>query len=242
MNLGQQDPSNAKAITCVKVSKRFGFYFALKNVTFEVKPNSIFGILGPNGAGKTTLLKLLSGLLKPSNGTISIAGLDYEKDPSVIRRMLGVIIDQSFLYSELTIYENLNFYAHLFSRYEKSQIRADIERYLKLFNLDEWIDEPVRTLSTGMRRKVELVRTLIHKPQLILIDELFLGLDVKSIELLVHLIGDLKEKENVSFVLSTHNINLALELCDEIIVLKRGKINKSAKRDEYKQLNIESYF
>ena len=242
LEMGKMNSSTTELIECVKISKRFGFFFALKNISFEVKPNSIFGILGPNGAGKTTLLKLIAGLLKPSKGAIYVAGLNYDENPMDIKRILGVITDQSFLYEELTIYENLKFYENLFSKFQTSEIKADVERFTKLFNLDEWIDEPVRNLSTGMKRKVEFMRALIHKPQLILIDEVFLGLDVKSIDLLINLIQELKAKESVSFVISTHNIDLALKICDALIVLKRGKINKSVKRDEFQEINVESYF
>lgn len=229
-------------LSCKGISKSFGFFFALKNISFNLNSNSILGVLGANGAGKTTLIKILSGILRPNKGEISITGMPFDTTSSTIRKKLGVITDQSFLYDELTIYENLKFYENLFNIFDKDEIKKNIEHYTKLFNIYDWVDEPIRNLSTGMKRKVELIRAIIHDPQILMLDELFIGLDFKSTNILLDLIGELKDKNKISLVITTHNISLASKLCDELIILKRGKINKSLKKDEFEEINIESYY
>lgn len=234
--------SDKMVLSCKGISKSFGFFFALKNISFNLNSNSILGVLGANGAGKTTLIKILSGILRPNKGEISINGMPFDTNSGEIRKKLGIITDQSFLYDELTIYENLKFYENLFNIFDKDEIKKNIERYTKLFNIYDWVDEPIRNLSTGMKRKVELIRAIIHNPQILMLDELFTGLDFKSTNILLDLIEELKEKNKISLVITTHNISLASKLCDELIVLKRGKINKSLKKDEFEEFNIESYY
>jgi len=126
-------------INCFNVSKQFGFFFALKKISFKIKENTTFGILGPNGAGKTTLIKLLSGLLNPTDGDITINGLNYKNHPRRIKLNTGVITDKSFLYEDLTIYENLKFYDNLHYSFKKSKTKAKIDRYAELFSLVDWI-------------------------------------------------------------------------------------------------------
>ncbi len=242
MDSDRLNSSNKELIRCTKVSKSFGYFYAIKNISFSIKQNSIFGLLGANGAGKTTLIKILSGLLKPNEGEIIIAGMSFDKMPIEIRKTLGIMIDQSFLFEDLTIYENLKFYSNIFGHFNVKKINNQIEKFTKLFNLADWKDEHVRNLSTGMKRKVELIRALIHEPQILLIDELFSGLDFGAIDTILNLIRQLNGEENVTIFFSTHHIDLAVKICDEILVLKRGKINKLFKKGEIDQVEIKSFY
>jgi len=229
-------------IDCTNVSKQFGYFFALKRVSVKIRENLTVGIAGANGAGKTTLIKILSGLLSPSIGEVVIGGMNYTDHSDFLKQNIGIISDESFLYQELTIYENLKFYDNLHLNFNKKQIRAKIDRFARIFNLTDWIDEPVRNLSHGMKQKVELMRILIHHPSILFLDEPFTGLDVNATKILIDFLKELKKKENITIVLTTHNIDLLQQICDELIILKRGKLNSLISKENFDKIEIESYF
>jgi ABC-type multidrug transport system ATPase subunit len=229
-------------INCVNVSKQFGYFFALKNISFKTKENTIIGLAGANGAGKTTLIKILCGLITPTLGRITINGMDYENHSTIIKKNIGISTDESFLYEELTIFENLKFYDNLHQNFDKNNIKTKIEQFAKKFNLTEWINEPVENLSHGMKQKVELIRVFMHHPSILFLDEPFSGLDFNTTNLLIDSLHELRDKEKVSIILTTHNTEILTQICDEIIVLKKGKINKSFIKEEYKDIQLESYF
>ena len=229
-------------INCVNVSKQFGYFFALKNINFKVRENIILGIAGANGAGKTTLMKILCGLITPTLGRINIKNMNYEHHSNIIKKLIGISTDESFLYEELTIFENLKFYDNLHQNFDRNSIKTKIEQFAKKFNLTEWINEPVENLSHGMTQKVELIRVFMHQPSILFLDEPFSGLDYSTTKLLIDSLIELRSKENVSIILTTHKTEILTQICDEIIVLKRGKINKSLTKEEYKEIQIESYF
>jgi len=229
-------------LECDNVSKQYGFFFALNNISFNVKENSILGIVGANGAGKTTLIKILSGLSSPTSGKILINGMSYKENYGNMKQLIGMISSKSFLYEELSIFENLKFYSKLYSVYEKSEIKEKIEQYATKFNLSDWIYEPISYLSTGMKQKVEIIRILIHNPSVLLLDEPFSGLDFNSINLLIKMLNDLKVNENLTIVLATHKIEVIQQISDAILILKRGKINKYVPSTEMHKIKIESYF
>jgi len=234
--------SNRILLECDNVSKQYGFFYALNNISFDVKENTILGIVGANGAGKTTLIKILSGLSSPTSGKILINGMNYKENKSNIKRLIGTISSKSFLYEELSIYENLKFYSKLYSVYEKHKIKEKIEQYADIFNLSDWIYEPISYLSTGMKQKVEIIRILIHNPSILLLDEPFSGLDFNSINLLIKMLNNLREKENLTVILTSHRIEVIQRISDAILILKRGKINKFIPRNEIHKIKIESYF
>lgn len=242
MDSDRLNDSSKELIRCTNISKSFGYFYALKNISFSIKQNTTFGLLGANGAGKTTLIKILSGLLKANEGEIIVTGLNFSTNPYEIRKNLGVMIDQSFLFEDLTISENLKFYSNIFGHFDTKKINDRIEIFTKLFNLADWRDERVRNLSTGMKRKVELIRALIHEPQILFIDELFSGLDFGSIDAVLKLIKHLKDEQKVTIVLSTHHIDLAVKICDEILVLRKGKMSKFLKKPEIDQNNIKLFY
>jgi len=234
--------NNKEIIKCINVSKQFGYFFALKKVSFSIRESSIFGIAGANGAGKTTLIKILSGILSPTIGKIVIDGMNYEDHSKNIKENIGITSDESFLYEELTIFENLKFYANLHLNFEKDNITTKINQFAKRFNLADWIDEPVRNLSHGMKQKVELMRTLMHHPSILLLDEPFTGLDYNTTKMLINFFKELQKKENITIIITTHKIDVFQQICDELIILKRGKVNKTFTIEDYPEIEIESYF
>ncbi|MFX1489549.1 MAG: ABC transporter ATP-binding protein [Promethearchaeota archaeon] len=229
-----------KIINCTNLSKKFGYFFALKNISFDVRKHTIFGIAGANGAGKTTLIKILSGLLRPTFGKIEIDKLNYNDHSNIIKQNIGIITDESFLFEELTIFENLKYYSNLHFNFNKNDIKINIERLCDKFNLIDWINEPVGVLSHGMKQKVELIRVLIHNPSIIFLDEPFSGLDYKSTNMLIEFLKELRNKVTVSIILTTHNTDVLKEISDEVLILKKGKISKFARIEE--NIEIESYF
>jgi len=234
--------SNKNIINCNTVSKQFGYFFALKKVSFSVRQHTIFGIAGANGAGKTTLVKILSGLLRPTLGNIEIDEMNYDDHSNIIRQNIGITTDESFLYEELTIFENLKFYDNLHLNFEKNNIKNKIEHFAKKFNLTDWINESVGILSHGMKQKVELIRALIHQPSLLFLDEPFSGLDYNTTNMLINFFKELKEQKNVSIILTTHKIDVFQKICDDLIILEKGKIVKSISKEDFDEFEIESYF
>jgi len=233
---------NAVLLECDNISKQYGFFFALNKISFHLDESSILGVIGANGAGKTTLIRILSGLTSPTSGKMVIKGKNYKTDDKFLKKIIGTIANKSFLYEELTIYENLKFYSKLYSVYDKHTFKEKIEHYAEQFNLSDWIFEPISNLSTGMKQKVEIIRILIHNPSILLLDEPFSGLDFNTIKLLIKILTELKLKENLTIIIATHNIEVVQEISDAILILKNGKISKFAPKNEIDKNKIESYF
>ncbi len=236
--------TNKELIKCNNISKQFGYFFALKKISFNIREHIIFGIAGANGAGKTTLIKILSGMLNPTFGKILIGGLDYDNHSIEIKQNIGITSDESFLYEELTIFENLKFYSNIHLNFEKKDIQTKIEQFTKKFNLSDWTHEPVSNLSHGMKQKVEIIRTLMHQPSILFLDEPFSGLDYNTTKMFINFLKELKINEKITIILTTHRIGVFQQICDEIIILKKGKINKMITKEDtdFQDIEIESYF
>ena len=233
---------NPILLECDNISKQYGFFFALNKISFQLNESSILGVIGANGAGKTTLIRILSGLTSPTAGKIVIKGKNYKTNIKSIKQIIGTITNKSFLYEELTIYENLKFFSKLYSIYDKSTFKDKIDYYAKKFNLSNWIFEPISNLSTGMKQKVEIIRILIQNPSILLLDEPFSGLDFNTIKLLIKILRELKEKEKLTIVIATHKIEVVKEISDTILILKRGKISNIVSKKEIDRSKIESFF
>lgn len=208
-------------IEALNITKTFGPFRALDDVTFTV-PDGQWGVLyGPNGAGKTTLMKILATLMRPTGGTARLMGLEAAKEPEVIRRQTGLIGHQTHLYEDLTAWENLAFTAALYGVGQKSE---RIERALKQVELIDWRDAPVRILSNGMKKRLSLARVIIIEPRLLLLDEPYAGLDARSREILTSHLVFFKEGGG-TVLLSTHFPQaLGTAPVDRLFVLNRGRI------------------
>ncbi len=199
------------------LSKSFGDVKAVDNLNLCIKGGEFFCLLGPNGAGKTTTLKLITGLLKPTSGKITIEGYDINKEPIQAKRLLGYIPDIPFLYDKLTPAEFLNFIKDL---YGADNVGNSL---LSLFEMENYKDILLEELSHGMRQRICFCAMLLHNPSCIVIDEPMVGLDPKSAHLAKRVLKE-RSKMGASIILSTHQLSLAEELADRVGIIHRGKL------------------
>jgi ABC-2 type transport system ATP-binding protein len=211
--------------TIIEVSDLTKFYRnfqAVNNISFEVKRGEIFGLLGPNGAGKTTTIKMLTGLIQPTKGTATIQGKDIQTQIVEIKKTIGVVTEDSNLYDELSVSDNLRFVGQLYNVPRSDRDRR-IEELLKKFDLESKREAKFATLSKGMKRKVNIAAALIHSPQIVFLDEPTTGLDVLSARILRSMIKELTAL-GVTIFLTTHYIEEAEQLCNRVAILVNGQI------------------
>jgi len=214
-------PNDTLAVELREVSKSYGYVQALKSVSLSIKAGEFSALSGHNGAGKTTLLRIIATHITPSSGTVKLFGNDAFKDGAgEIRNRIGFVTHASFLYDELTIKENLLFYAKLFS----VKGEEDFIETIEFLGLKRWYNVPVKQLSHGLRKRADIVRALLHNPDLILLDEPFSGLDTTTCDLLVSYFKGRHEENGKTLILSSHSIEWAKRICDKRITLAKGKI------------------
>jgi ABC-2 type transport system ATP-binding protein len=204
------------------LTHRYGDRVALSNVSFEVKKGEIFGLLGPNGGGKSTLFRILSTMMVPASGTAVIAGHDVERDPAAVRRSVGVVFQTQSLDKALTVEENLRAQGHLHGL-SGADLGERMERAMERLGLADRRKDPVETLSGGLRRRVEIAKALLHRPQVLLMDEASSGLDPAARRDLSRHVENLRENEGVTILLTTHILEEAGR-CDRLILLHQGSI------------------
>jgi len=212
----------SKVIEVKNLTRDYGDLRAVDNISFGVEEGEIFGFLGPNGAGKTTTIKMLCGLLKPTSGIAKITGLEVAKNPMEIRKQIGLVFQTSSLDDKLTGRENLSFHSRLYNverNIEKERIIELSERV----GLSDRLDDRVDNYSGGMKRRLELIRGLIHHPRVLFLDEPTLGLDPQTRSYIWDYIQDLKNKEEISIFLTTHYMD-EVELAGRAAVIDEGEI------------------
>jgi ABC-2 type transport system ATP-binding protein len=203
--------------------KRYGDLSAVNGISFTVRPGEIFAFLGPNGAGKTTTIKMLTTLLKPTSGSITIDGLDPTRDSIGVRRRFGIVFQDPSLDNELTALENLELHAALYA-VPRAGRDDRIEQLLKLFELWERREALVKEFSGGMRRRLEIARGLLHTPKILFLDEPTLGLDPQTRKQLWTLVRSLNEQERVTVFLTTHYMDEAERVAQRIAIIDHGRI------------------
>ncbi len=208
------------AVQAQALSKLYGDFAALQGVNFEVAEGEFLGLLGRNGAGKSTLLKLLALLTQPSSGTLRLGGLDPRLEPVLLRRRIGFLGHNTFLYDELTAQENLLFYGSL---YGLADLRRLCSQMLELVGLTPFAGELVRNFSRGMRQRLAIGRLFLHQPALLLLDEPFTGLDDRAATLLEGLLQQ-AQQQGKTVVLCTHQLEQALQFAQRLLILDKGKI------------------
>lgn len=218
-------------IVADNVSKQFGNYMAVKNISFHLEKGHILGLIGANGSGKTTLIRMISTILSPTSGEIRVNGMSTIKNPEEIREQMGVLLGGDvILYSHLTAEENIEYFG-LLQGMEKKLIHKRINELVELLNMQDFIKRRTVGFSRGMKQKVAFARTMIHNPKIILLDEPSTGLDVCMIEDVQNYINVCR-KNGCTIVLSSHNMDELNRLCDDMLILKTGsQIEYSSKED-----------
>ncbi len=202
------------------VSRRYGWRWALKELNLSVSPGETLALLGKNGSGKTTLLKTLAGLLKPTEGAVRLSGQPLSREA---RGRIGLLSHEPMLYEGLTIRENLEYFARLFG-VERKAMMTRVELLAGTLEMEERLDEPVRVLSQGLRQRAAFMRTLLHTPEVVLLDEPFSGLDTKAVERLESVIELMRDLRDYIVVFTTHDVAKAFEVAERIAVLAGGRL------------------
>ena len=209
-------------IECTSLTKNFGKFTAVDQVSFVVSDGEVFGLLGPNGAGKTTTMRLLSTVLKPTSGTATVAGFDLMREPQKVRASIGVLPEDSGLYDRLTPREHLLYYGKLHGM-PADLLRKRTDELLGIMELGDRANTKVGDFSKGMKQKVALLRAFVHNPPVLLLDEPTAGLDVMSARS-IHAFVDRFRKEGKAILISTHNMTEAQKLCDRVAIIDHGRI------------------
>ncbi|HXN10298.1 MAG TPA: ATP-binding cassette domain-containing protein [Steroidobacteraceae bacterium] len=220
-------------ISASGLSRRFGSFVAVDDISFDVARGEIFAFLGPNGAGKTTTIRMLTTLLQPSSGRIELDGLDVVREPTAARRRFGIVFQDPSLDFELTARENMVIHAVLYHVPADERARR-IEHLLKVFDLWDRRDDVVKRYSGGMRRRLEIARCLLHTPAVIFLDEPTLGLDPQTRNQLWTHVRALNEQEHVTVFLTTHYMDEAERVAGRIAIIDHGRIVAQGSPQELK--------
>jgi len=232
-------------ITAKDLTKVFpGGFVAVDHVSFEVKDGELFGLLGPNGAGKSTLIRMLTTLLRPTEGDAFVGGHSVRTEPDKVRLLIGVVSDKLIVYDRLTARENLRFFGELYGLGGK-KLENRIDELLEEVNLSRFADKMVGTFSTGMKQRLNLVRALLHNPKVLFLDEPTLGLDPQTVRFIKDLILQLHES-GITMILTTHEMDLAEKLSERLAIVDHGKILAIGPPKELEEKNgaedLESLF
>lgn len=204
------------------LTKNYGGQVAVKGLTLSVKPGEVFGFLGPNGAGKSTTIRMLSGLLRPTSGIGKVAGYDVAEEPVEMKKRIGYLAEEPFLYDKLIGREFLRFMGDLYGM-ERSATENEGERLFELFDLKAKAKEIIESYSHGMRQKLALSGTLIHDPEVLFLDEPTNGLDPRSARIVKELLVRLAKRGRTVF-LSTHVLEIAQHMCDRVGIINEGEL------------------
>ncbi len=220
MNSAATSPSVPLAVETSGLVKSFGNYTALRGIDLKVPVGSTLAVFGPNGAGKTTLIKILASIMRPTSGKILIEGLELKDNAEMVRTRLGLVAHQSYLYGNLSAWENLDFYARMYGvedRYNR------IGELLDMVNMTGRKHDRLSTFSRGMQQRMALARALLHKPSILLLDEPETGLDQQALSVMWDIIRR-EETGRRSIIFTSHSFERALAVCDDVLILERGRI------------------
>jgi ABC-2 type transport system ATP-binding protein len=214
--------------------KKFGNFTAVDDISFEVKKGEIFAFLGPNGAGKSTTIKILTTLVQPTSGKVSVNGFDPVQNPDETRRSFGIVFQDPSLDDDLTAWENMEFHGVLYDVPNKIR-RERMEQLMKFVELWDRKDSLVKEFSGGMKRRLEVARGLLHHPKIIFLDEPTLGLDPQTRNHMWSYLKDLNEKEGMTIFFTTHYMEEAARIAERIAIIDHGKIIAIGTSQELKE-------
>jgi heme exporter protein A len=237
--MNEKDKASASwAIEARGLTKSFGERPALEGVNLQVSKGERLIIFGPNGAGKTTLVKILATLIKPSSGNVWLDGINIRDKPAQTRRKISLVSHQTFLYDDLTIYENLKFYGKM---YGVADLEQKIHEVISWVQLESRQHDRVGTLSHGLQQRATIARAVLHNPSLLLLDEPEVGLDPHAGAVVREVLGSINGDSRTA-VMTTHNLERGLELGDRVIILDRGKIVYQAAKHEIGALDFRQVY
>ena len=196
--------------------------YAVKPINLTIQKQEIFGLLGPNGAGKTTLISMLCGLLKPSEGAITIKELTFQKNKKIVQQIIGVVPQEYALYPTLTAFENLMYFGAMYGL-KGTDLKQKIIQSLESLGLLKFKDKKVKTFSGGMKRRVNLIAGILHNPEILFLDEPTVGVDVQSKNVIIKHLQDLN-KQGATIIYTSHHMEEAQEFCTRVAIIDSGEI------------------
>ncbi len=215
------------------LSRRYGDFTAVDNLSLFVPKGEIFGFIGPNGAGKTTTIKMMGGIISPTSGSIHICDINMDEEPEKAKMKIGFIPDRPYLYEKLTGMEFLKFINDLYS-VDGNSFYKNAEEKLAMFSLSDWSGELIESYSHGMKQRLIFAAALLHNPELIIVDEPLVGLDPEGIRMVKDLFKSLA-KQGVSIFMSTHTLKIAEDVCNRIGIINKGSLIAVGTIEELKQ-------
>ncbi|NPD88240.1 MAG: ABC transporter ATP-binding protein [Asgard group archaeon] len=248
-DLIMDDKMNGKIENLVSVkdiTKTFGPVIAVDGLSFEVKKGEIFGLLGPNGAGKTTTIKLILGLLEPDKGDISVFDLHPGKDEIKVKERIGYVSEEPLIFKSMSPKQLFNFIASIRNLKEEETLEK-LQYYLESLEAEEYYEKLIATLSRGTKQKIQVIASLLHEPDLLILDEPLTGLDAKSSKVVKEII-ELHTERGGSVIFSTHILEIAEEICDRICIIDHGKsiamgtVEELSKMADKAGANLEDIF
>jgi len=230
---------NDVAISINKLTRDFVAVRAIDELSLEVPKGTIFGFLGPNGAGKTTTINIILGLLEPTTGSVEVLGFDTRKQASDIRSLSGALLENHGLYEQLSAEDNLEFYGRVW-RIDDHKRQTRIKELLTQIGLWDRRQEKVVQWSKGMKQQLALARVLMHRPELVILDEPTVGLDVVAATTIRKHLAELARNEGITIFMATHNMMEAEKLCDSVAVIRQGKLLTVGNPDELRKRSVSS--
>jgi ABC-2 type transport system ATP-binding protein len=225
--------TESEIISVSNLKKYYGDVKALRGINFKVHRGEIFGLLGPNGAGKTTTIKLLLGLLEPLEGEVKVMGMNPERDEVKIKSRTGYVSEEPLIFKSLTPKDLFNFIASI-RQLEEEDTTTKVIEYMESLEAIDYYQQLIATLSHGNKQKIQIIASILHEPDLLILDEPLSGLDAKSVRVVKEII-DIHTEKGGSVLFSTHIMELAEDLCDRIAIINKGKIVGIGTIDELKQ-------
>lgn len=197
-------------------------HFSLSGFDLKIDQGEIFGLLGPNGAGKTTLISLLSGLIRPTSGYFKIDGLDYTSNKKELKRLIGIVPQEYALYPSLTAYENLYYFGSTYDL-KGQKLKSSIEEHLSILGLEKFAHKKIKAYSGGMKRRVNLIASILHQPKVLFLDEPTVGVDVQSKTVIIDFLKELNAS-GTTIVYTSHHLNEAETFCTQVGIIDHGKL------------------
>lgn len=226
--------SNSPSVKLVNVSKRYGDITAVEDLNLEIKRGEIFGLLGPNGSGKSTTIKIILGLIKPDSGYVNVLGTNVEDNPIEVKKRIGYVPESPKIYEFLTGLEFLDFTGDIYGM-APDEKKKRIEEFIKALDLEGREGDIISSYSEGMKQKIVIISALMHKPELLLLDEPLSGLDPKSARIIKDLLRELSS-QGVTTIMSTHILEIAQAMCDRIGIMYRGRLLALGTMEELRQM------